>query len=121
LRRALYGKRSDLQSPDERQLAFKDLETAFAEAEAARDALVERDADGKLMRLAAKRNLGHLPDQLLRIEQVIEPAQKTCPCGCTCMVKIGVDRAERLTIVLARFQVMTCPRSSLSHNESAWV
>ena len=36
LRHALYGKRSEQLSPDARQLAFEDLETAVAEAEAAR-------------------------------------------------------------------------------------
>ncbi|MCH8490758.1 MAG: hypothetical protein LAT81_12625, partial [Oceanicaulis sp.] len=46
LRHALYGKRSEQLVPDERQLAFEDLETAVAEAEAARDALVECNADG---------------------------------------------------------------------------
>ena len=51
--------------------------------------LAERNADGKPRRLAAKRNLGHLPGHLPRIEQVIEPARKICPCGCTDMVKIG--------------------------------
>lgn len=34
LRHALYGKRSEQLPPDERQLAFEDLETAVAEAEA---------------------------------------------------------------------------------------
>ena len=107
LRHALYGKRSEqLLPPDARQLAFEDLETVVAEAEAARDALVERNADGKTRRLAANRNLGHLPDHLPRIEQVIEPPQKICSCGCTDMVKIGEDRAERLDIVPARFQVI---------------
>ena len=110
LRHALYGKRSEQLGPDERQLAFEDLETAVAEAEAARDALVERNADGKPRRTAAKRNLGHLPDHLPRIEQVIEPAQKICPCGCTDMVKIGEDRAERLDIVPARFQIIVTIR-----------
>ncbi|MDP1576088.1 MAG: transposase, partial [Cypionkella sp.] len=76
LRHALYGKRSEQLSPDARQLAFEDLETAVAEAEAAREALAERNADGKPRRPAAKRNLGHLPDHLPRIEQVIEPARK---------------------------------------------
>ena len=103
LRHALYGKRSEQLSPDARQLAFEDLETAVAEAEAVREALAERNADGKPRRPAAKRNLGHLPDHLPRIEQVIEPARKVCPCGCTDMVKIGEDRAERLDIVPARF------------------
>ena len=88
-------------NPDARQLAFEDLETAVAEA--AGDALNARNADGTTRRPAAKRNLGHLPDYLPRIEQVIEPAQKVCPCGCTDMVKIGEDRAERRDVIPARF------------------
>jgi hypothetical protein len=86
LRHALYGKRSEQLPPDARQLAFEDLEAAVAEAEAARDELVERNADGRTRRPAAKRNLDHFPGHLPRVEQVIEPAQKICPCGCIDMV-----------------------------------
>ena len=110
LRHALYGKRSEQMNPDDRQLAFEDLETAVAEAEAAREAVTVRNADGTQRRPAARRNLGHLPGHLPRIEQVIEPAQKVCPCGCTDMVKIGEDRAERLDIIPARFQVIVTVR-----------
>jgi hypothetical protein len=62
LRHALYGKKSEQLNPDARQLAFEDLETAVAEAEAATDASVARNADGTARRPPAKRNLGHLPD-----------------------------------------------------------
>ena len=109
LRHALYGKRSEQLNPDDRQLAFEDLETAVAEAEAVRDAIAAQNADGTTRRPAAKRNLGHLPDHLPRIEQLIEPARMACPCGCTDMVKIGEDRSERLDIIPARFQVIRCP------------
>ncbi len=64
LRHALYGKRSEQLDPDARQLAFEDLETAVAEAEATREALTVRNADGTTRRPTAKRNLGHLPDHL---------------------------------------------------------
>ena len=112
LRHALYGKRSEQLDADARQLAFEDLETAVAVAvaEAAGDALTARNTDGTQRRPAAKRNIGHLPDHLPRIEQVIEPAQKVCLCGCTDMVKIGEDRAERLDIIPARFQVIVTVR-----------
>ena len=102
LRHALYGKKSEQLSPDARQLAFEDLETAVAEAEAASNADVARNADGTTRRQMAKRNPGHLPDHPLpgnrmlafdergpRIEQVIEPENKVCLCGCTDLVKIG--------------------------------
>jgi transposase len=110
LRHALYGKKSEPLDPDARQLAFEDIETAVAEAEVAADASVARNADGTTRRSAAKRNLGHLPDHLPRIEQVIEPVHKVCPWGCTDMVKIGEDRAERLDISPARFQVIVTIR-----------
>lgn len=110
LRHALYGKRSEQLDPDERQLAFEDLETAVAEAETARDALAAPNADGTARRPVAKRNLGHLPDHLPRVERVIEPAHKICSCGCTDMVKIGEDRSERLDVVPARFQVIVTIR-----------
>jgi hypothetical protein len=55
-------------------LAFEYLKTADEEAEAARDALVERNADGRPRGPTAKRNLGIVPDHLPLIGQVIEPA-----------------------------------------------
>ena len=110
LHHALYGKKSEQLDPDARQLAFEDLETAVAESEAAADASMARNADGATRRPAAKRNLGHLPEHLPRIEEVIEPDHKVCPCGCTDMVKIGEDRAERLDIIPARFQVIVTIR-----------
>ncbi len=121
LRHALYGKRSEQLNPDDRQLAFEDLETAVAEGEAVKDA--SHNADVTTKRPAVKRNLGHLPDHLPRIEQVIEPAHMACPCGCTDMVKppfhglqanhyraTGEDRSERLDIIPARFQVIVLVR-----------
>ena len=121
LRHALYGKRSEQLDPDDRQLAFEDLETAVAEAEAVRNALAAPSADVTTKRPAAKRNLGHLPDHLPRVEQVIEPGHKVCPCGCTDMVKIGEDRSERLDIIPARFQVIVTleRRSGLARMNSS--
>ena len=121
LRHALYGKRSEQLDPDDRQLAFEDLETAVAECEAAGDAVAARNADGSTKRPPAKRNLGHLPDHLPRVEQVIEPGHKVCPCGCTDMVKIGEDRSERLDIIPARFQVIVTleRRSGLARMNSS--
>jgi transposase len=123
LRHALCGKRSERLDPDELQLAFEDLETAVAEAEAARDALTVRNTDGTTRRPAAKRNLGPLPDHLPRIGEVIEPVQEVCPCGCTDMVKIGEDRSERLDIIVARFQVIVTfgPRYACRHCDAGVV
>ena len=66
-----------------------------------------------------KRNKGHLPAHLERIEQVIEPDSTLCPCGCGEMVKVGVvlearlwrdDRSERLDVIPARFRVLVTVR-----------
>ena len=87
LRHALYGKKSEKLDADQRQLIFEDLEVAVAENEAAIDQ--QPDPAGKPRRKAAKRNRGHLPAYLPRIEQVIEPDNKVCTCGCTTLVAIG--------------------------------
>ena len=46
------------------------------------------------------RNRGHLPPHLPRVERVIEPASKQCPCGCGEMAKIGEDVSERLDLLI---------------------
>jgi transposase len=61
-------------------------------------------------RKPAQRNLGNLPDHLERIEQIIEPDNIVCPCGCGDMVRIGEDRTERLEIVPAQPKVIVTIR-----------
>ena len=58
----------------------------------------------------ARRNRGNLPEELPRIEQVIEPASLVCPCGCGSMHRIGEDRCERLDIVPAQLRVIVTVR-----------
>ena len=81
LLRLLYGKRSEKLTPDERQLAFEDLEGASAEIEAAGEPAKPSPAPSP-KRPAAARSIGHLPEHLPRIERVIEPESTLCPCGC---------------------------------------
>jgi transposase len=57
-----------------------------------------------------KRNLGNLPEDLPRIENIIEPDSILCPCGCGEMVRIGEDRTERLDIILAQLRVLVTIR-----------
>ena len=107
--RLLYGKRSEKLSADERQLAFEDLEGASAEVEAA--AAPEDPSPPRAPKKPRPaRNLGHLPEHLPRIEQVIEPESMLCPCGCGEMVRIGEDRTERLDIVPAQLRVIVTVR-----------
>jgi transposase len=108
LNQLVYGKRSEKLTPDERQLAFEDLEIAVAEAQAQSDA-VEMTRPRK-KRKPTQRNLGNLPEHLDRIEIVIEPDSITCPCGCGQMVRIGEDRTERLDIVPATARVIVTIR-----------
>ena len=108
LRHALYGKRSEKLSPDERQLAFEDLEVAVAEAEE-HQARLKGDAPKKKAG-KPRRNLGNLPENLPRVTKVVEPDSTVCPCGCGEMERIGEDRTERLDIVPARLRVIVTVR-----------
>src|SRR5487761_1910484 len=107
-RRARFGPRSEKLDPDQQQLAFEDIEIAIAEVResvtrrtgASREANVERP----------QRRSRALPKELPRIERVIEPASIACPCGCGTMAKIGEDRAERLDVTPAQFQVIVTIR-----------
>jgi len=109
LHHALYGKKSEKLSDDDRQLAFEDLEIALAEVTEQEAAQTSTD-DKPKRRKVAKRNRGNLPEGLPRIEQVIEPDGLECPCGCGRMHKIGEDRAERLDIVPAQLRVIVTVR-----------
>jgi len=108
LRHARFGKKSEKLCEDERQLAFEDLEVAVAETQEAIDQ--QPTPEGKPRRKAARRNRGHLPASLPRIEQVIEPENKVCTCGCTTLVAIGEDRSERLDVIPAQFRVLVTVR-----------
>ena len=108
LRRAMFGKKSEKLHPDQLRLALEELEGALAEAEEAAPASAERAPRPK--RPAPERNLGHLPESLPRIEQVIQPESTRCPCGCGEMVRIGEDRTERLDIVPAQLRVIVTVR-----------
>ena len=115
LRHALYAKKSEKLAPDDRQLCFEELEVAVAEAEE-QQARTKDDAPRKKT-TKSKRNLGNLPKELPRIENIIEPDSILCPCGCGEMVRIGEERTERLDIVPAQLRVLVtirpkyaCPR-----------
>ena len=110
LRRAIYDKRSEKRPLNDRQLAFEDLEGAVAEVEEAVAAAGTASASPGRRRRAPRRNLGHLPKDLERIEHVIEPDSTQCPCGCGQMIRIGEDRTERLDIVPAKLRVIVTVR-----------
>jgi transposase len=104
-RQALHGRKSEKLSADERQLAFEELEAAVAEVEASKAAAVATGSGSRSDGASPRRHLGRLPQELPRIERVLEPASTLCPCGCGVMARIGEDRSERLDITPARFRV----------------
>jgi transposase len=119
-RRAKFGPKSEKLDPDQMQLALEDIETAIAETQeqiAAVEKTIESSGADKDKNPRKPRKERKLPDNLPRIEQVIEPESIACPCGCGDMVRIGEDRSERLDIIPARYQVIVtirpryaCPR-----------
>ena len=112
-RRAKFGPKSEKLHPDQLQLALEDIETAIAETQE-QIAAVEKQIEATQAepdRTPRKpRKERKLPDTLPRVEQVIEPESIACPCGCGDMVRIGEDRAERLDIIPARYQVIVTIR-----------
>jgi len=109
LNHVVHGKKSEKLSEDERQLAFEDLTIAVSETEEQKRQQTP-DTDKPKRKRVARRNRGNLPENLPRIEQVIEPDSLECSCGCGQMHKIGEDRTERLDIVPAQLRVIVTVR-----------
>jgi len=109
--RAQFGKRSEKLSPDQFNLPLEDAELAqgvLAAAQEKAEAALQR-ARGEEPR-KPKRNRGHLPAHLPRVERVVEPASTQCPCGCAEMARIGEDMSERLDVIPAQFRVLVTRR-----------
>ena len=105
-KRALFGAKSEKVCPEQFELALEDIETA-QEAIHAEDEKDDLQVRGKPR--PRKANRGSLPKHLPRIEEVIEPENIVCDCGCVRHV-IGEDVSERLDIVPAQFRVIVTRR-----------
>ncbi|BCA00901.1 hypothetical protein BDHH15_17950 [Bradyrhizobium diazoefficiens] len=107
--RARFGKRSEKFNPDQMQLVLEDIEIAIAEVQERQDDCARRagtaPSSGRTRR-AARAFPAHLP----RIEQVIEPENLECPCGCGRMAQIGEDRSRRLDVMAAQYRVIETVR-----------
>ena len=70
-----------------------------------------------------RRNRGALPTHLERIEEVIDIADRGCPCCRREMHRVGEDRAERLDVVPAQLRVRVTirPRYACRQCEEAGV
>ncbi len=80
LQRIYFGRRSEQRDPDQMQLGLEDQEQTDGENEAAEEATDTKQQTRQ--RAKPKRNRGQLPKHLPRIERIIKPEEKTCPC-CT--------------------------------------
>lgn len=111
-RRERFGKSSEKLSPDQFNLPLEDAELAHGVLEAAQEKAEAalRAARGTDAPRKPRRNRGHLPPHLPRIERVIEPASTLCPCGCGEMARIGEDVSERLDVIPAQFRVLVTRR-----------
>ena len=109
LQRHRFGRRSERLDPDQLALALEELEQSVAAVEADED---HAPAKPKSPSAPMKRqvNRGALPAHLPRLEMVIEPADKACPCCQGEMQRIGEDVAERLDLVPAKLRVLVVRR-----------
>ena len=123
LQRMQFGQRSEQREPNQMQLGLEDQEQAEGDEEAAEDAASSDAEKQGRKRAAPKRNRGHLPKHLPRIERVIEPEETTCPCCDGQMHVIGEDKSEQLDIIPAKLQVIVTrrPRYGCRACESAVV
>ena len=122
LRKALFGKKSETLSADERQLSFEEFWAAIAEAGGrpeAEDEAQDEEAGGKRRRRSSRgsRSGVRFGPQVDRREEVIEPDTIMCPCGCGAMTKIGEDRSERLDYEPAKFIVIETVRPRYACNK----
>ena len=114
-----FGRRSEQLDPDQLQLGLEDAETALAQAEAANEAKTGQHRTDR----PRKTNRGSLPAHLERVEQIVDVANKVCPCCGGALHQIGEDVAERLDVVPATFRVLVTrrPRYGCRSCESAVV
>lgn len=119
LKRRHFGRKSERLSPDQLLFAFEEIEATLAanEAEAGKRSPVLREQQARRRRS----NRGALPAHLPRIEQVLMPAQTSCPCCQGALVEIGVDAAERLDVMPAQFRVLVTKRPKLACRRCAGV
>jgi len=117
LQRNRFGRRSEKLDDAAVQQGVEDLEQSVAEQAAALDAAVSRaappatDTTPRPPRTEpAKRNRGALPAELPRVEQVIDIADKACPCCGGILHLIGEHRTEMLDYVPAHFRVRAIRR-----------
>ncbi|MET4374749.1 septum formation topological specificity factor MinE [Bradyrhizobium sp. LB12.1] len=90
LRREKFGAKSEKLRPNQYQLPLEDVEIAQGILDAAQEraeAVIQgrsRSAPDQ----GSHRNRGCLPAHLPRVERIIGPASRLCPCGCGAIVAV---------------------------------
>jgi transposase len=108
MQRHRFGRRAETLPIDQLELGLEDVQqTEAADAASAEAAEPKRRAKAVIHRRA---NRGKLPDHLPRIETILDIENKACPCCASALHVIGEDRAERLDVIRARFQVLVVRR-----------
>lgn len=120
LQRARFGRKSERVDPEQLQLALENNQQEIATAEAAvanaEAKLVAAAADNgdqaaaKPKRPPARRNRGHLPPHLERVERLVDLEHKVCPCCRGELHKIRDDITEQLDAVPMRLRVIATNR-----------
>lgn len=106
-----FGAKSEKLHPDQYHLPLEDVAIAQGVLDAAQEKaqrIIQGRSDGTSG--SGRRNRGHLPAHLPRVEQVIEPESTLCPCGCGEMARIGEDVSERLDVIPAQLRVLVMRR-----------
>ena len=106
-----FGAKSEKLHPDQYHLPLEDVEIAQGVLDAAQEKaqrIIQGRSDGTSG--SRRRNRGHLPAHLPRVERIIEPESTLCPCGCGEMARIGEDVSERLDVIPAQLRVLVTRR-----------
>lgn len=103
LKRALYGARSEKQAEPASQLPLGLDDLSATPVEPAK--LPAPANSNRPQRPKAARNIGGLPAHLPRVDIIIEPQSKACPCCAGRLHQIGEDISEMLDVVPAILRV----------------
>lgn len=115
LLRHRFGSRSERVDPAQLELALEGCEqeiaaAAAAVADAEAKSTAAASAGTKPKPAPARRNRGHLPAHLERVERLIDIEDKTCPCCRGELHKIRDELHEQLDIVPMRLRVLVTRR-----------
>ena len=108
MQRHRFGRRAETLPIDQLELGLEDVQqTEAGEAAAVEAKDPKRRSEVQALRRA---NRGQLPGHLPRIETILDIEDQTCPCCAGALHVIGENRAERLDVIPARFQVLVVRR-----------